>query len=75
MSCNVTYTVTVQNTTEATGYVVAVSYDGEKMNSVGLTPVSATDDYDVTLATGGDRTVFYLMTRDGTFKLLDIFSE
>ncbi|MBR2476611.1 MAG: Ig-like domain-containing protein [Clostridia bacterium] len=74
-SSNVTYTVTVQNTTEATGYVVAVSYDGDKMNSVGLTPVSAADDYDVTLATGGDRTVFYLMTSDGTFELLDIFSE
>lgn len=74
-SGNVTYTVSVQNTGDAAGYVVAVSYDGDKMNSVGLTPVTVADDYDVTLATGGDRTAFYLMTDDGTFKLLDIFSE
>lgn len=72
---NVTYTVSVKNTNAESGYVVAVSYDGEKMNSVGLTAVTAEDDYEVTLASGGDRTVFYLMSNDGTFKLIDMLAE
>lgn len=83
-----TYEVAAVNTsgTAQTGYIVAASYSEGKENGISyskitgvdLKPVSASSDgtsEPVTVTVKGENPNFYLMTDDGSLKLIDIWGK
>ena len=75
------YDVTIRNKTgeNQDAYIVVAKYDEEQLVSVTVEPVTGSTDgteyEDITLANLGTTDSVYLMSADGTFKILDIWGR
>lgn len=70
------YNVTVQDVEDTgVGYIVATNYTAGVLTDITLVPADAATTYPVTLTTGGETTEFALLSNDGNFAVLDIWTE
>ncbi len=75
------YDVTIRNKTgeNQDAYIVVAKYDEEQLVSVTVEPVTGSDDgteyEDITLTNLGTTDSVYLMSADGTFKIIDIWNR